>query len=141
MDSMSELRIKELEAEVKRLQELQDAWEYINLPREVPVAYSTLMERAYKAESELGEADRRAGAAERLLSYEKDSNMKRQDWLDEAKRQWGAPYSLSFDRIWDDCLQMKTLLIEIEGEAAVWSGTPTQVNLLRAIRELLKKWK
>lgn len=48
-----EKRALAAEAEVKRLQELQDAWNYVNLEKEVPVSYSELLLRVQAAEAEL----------------------------------------------------------------------------------------
>lgn len=36
-------RIQELEEENKRLKNLQDAWQHVNLPEEVPVSYAELL--------------------------------------------------------------------------------------------------
>ena len=50
--------------------------------------------------SELDEADRRAGAAERKLAYYIDWHEKNQAWLSEAKRAEGYGNNTPFDEVW-----------------------------------------
>lgn len=56
---------------------------------------------------QLDEADRRAGAAERLLDYEKSKTAAREDWLRKAKEQWGVSTYISFDHVWEKALALK----------------------------------
>lgn len=57
-DATAALRAKlaAAESEVARLCKLQDAWEGINLPLEVPISYSELILKLAAAEKERGEA-------------------------------------------------------------------------------------
>lgn len=52
-DNSASLRtqVATLQARVDELQRLQDAWEYVNMPREVPVPYSELLSRTKAAEA------------------------------------------------------------------------------------------
>lgn len=50
------------------------------------------------------EADRRAGAAERLRAYAEDTTARRQAWLKKAKAEAGYEDGVSFDRVWDETL-------------------------------------
>ena len=54
----------------------------------------------WKATRERDEADRRAGAAERRLAWEKEGTVKREQWLDKAKRDAGYTTTVSFDEVW-----------------------------------------
>lgn len=65
----------------------------------------TIERDSLKAERD--EADRRAGAAERLLANERDTNYRRTGWLDKAKQEWGCDRNTSFDVIWNECLHLK----------------------------------
>ena len=56
---------------------------------------------------ERDEADRRAGAAERSLSYLQDSENARKSWLSDAKKAWGYHDNVSFDVIWAEALALK----------------------------------
>ena len=55
--------------------------------------------------ADLDEADRRAGAAERLLEFEVDSRIKRDVWLRKAKAEAGYDNNVSFDVVWQDVLK------------------------------------
>lgn len=52
--------------------------------------------------AERDEADRRAGAAERLLADRDDSIMRREQWLRRAKEERGYGQNTSFDRVWSE---------------------------------------
>lgn len=52
--------------------------------------------------AERDEADRRAGAAERRLACEEDTNRKRRQWNDEQKRARGYSTNDTFDKVWHD---------------------------------------
>lgn len=54
--------------------------------------------------SQLAEADRRAGAAERRLADLQDSQNKRNQWLAKAKADAGFSNLVSFDRVWEVAL-------------------------------------
>lgn len=60
-----------------------------------------------KLKRQLDEADRRAGAAERLLDYEKSKTEERESWLRKAKEEWGVNNYISFDRVWEEALALK----------------------------------
>lgn len=66
-----------------------------------------LLRRAERAEKERDEADRRAGAAERELEFEKDSSSRRASWLRTAKQQWGVHENVSFDVVWEEALKIR----------------------------------
>jgi len=53
---------------------------------------------------ELGEADRRAGAAERSLEWERDANQKARQWRDKQKVEAGYNPNVSFDVVWTETL-------------------------------------
>lgn len=61
---------------------------------------------------ERDEADRRAGAAERLLSYERQDKRLRESWLDRAKEQWGVHRNTSFDIVWAEALALKKNVLD-----------------------------
>ena len=56
---------------------------------------------------ERDDADRRAGAAERLLAHAQDSAAARSHWLSKAKREWGVDDKVSFDVVWAEALKLK----------------------------------
>lgn len=60
----------------------------------------------HKLERDIAEADRRAGAAERHLSYANKSIEARCRWLDKAKQDAGYHRSVSFDVVWDAALKV-----------------------------------
>ena len=60
-----------------------------------------------KLTSDLAEADRRAGAAERMLESEKDTTFRRRQWTREAKEAWGTDDRESFDKVWEEALGLK----------------------------------
>lgn len=45
-------RIADLEGKVERLEDLQDAWEYVHISEEIPVSYSTLLTRVRDLETQ-----------------------------------------------------------------------------------------
>lgn len=53
---------------------------------------------------ERDEADRFAGAAAREIESLKDTASRRQDWLTQAKADWGVSDSVSFDDVWREAL-------------------------------------
>lgn len=57
-----------------------------------------------RLQEQVDDADRRAGAAERLLAFANDSIQKRRQWLDRAKDTLGYHRNVSFDRVWADTL-------------------------------------
>lgn len=59
-------------------------------------------ERAMKAEAERDEADRRAGAAERLLEHLREGERRTNLWLSEAKEEAGYDINTSFDVVWKE---------------------------------------
>ncbi|MCW7556448.1 hypothetical protein NX722_28615 [Endozoicomonas gorgoniicola] len=59
-----------------------------------------------KLKSDLDEADRRAGAAEREKVRLKESAQARRDWLRRAKEEAGYHDSVSFDTVWDETLKL-----------------------------------
>ena len=63
-----------------------------------------LLVKLHKITRERDEADRRAGAAERELAGEKDGTLRRNQWLDKAKRDAGYPTEESFDVVWEAAL-------------------------------------
>jgi hypothetical protein len=56
---------------------------------------------------ERDDADRLAGIAARKLEDVLDSQIKRNDWLFKAKKQWGVDDNISFDIVWADALELK----------------------------------
>lgn len=54
--------------------------------------------------SDLAEADRRAGAAERENARLRNEASARSAWLSKAKREAGYPDSVSFDVVWAETL-------------------------------------
>ena len=57
--------------------------------------------------TELAEADRRAGEAERLLATCKEDVMRFEQVRSRMKYQWGADQRVSFDEVWDEALALK----------------------------------
>jgi hypothetical protein len=56
------------------------------------------------AKTERDEADRRAGAAERVLDSYEEERVARMNWLDEAKKAAGYDRNTSFDEVWTKAL-------------------------------------
>ncbi len=52
----------------------------------------------------VNEADRRAGAAERQLESERDTNQRRDSWMRTAKQEAGYGNNTSFDVVWAEAL-------------------------------------
>lgn len=59
------------------------------------------------SKSELDEADRRAGAAERELTRYKDDVARLNRVRDRMKEEWGVHYNTSFDKVWEEALALK----------------------------------
>lgn len=57
--------------------------------------------------AQLAEADRRAGAAERMLESEKDTTFRHRQWTREAKEAWGTDDRVSFDEVWAEAMALK----------------------------------
>jgi len=55
--------------------------------------------------AELDDADRRAGAAERICAGLRDEAGKRQSWIQNAKDEAGYPRTTSFDVVWAETLE------------------------------------
>lgn len=70
------------------------------IPKEVRLVIEGL-------KKEIDEADRRAGCAERQLSYVQDSTNRRKEWLRKAKQEWGVSENVSFDVVWEEALKLK----------------------------------
>lgn len=64
----------------------------------------TLRARVQQLEADLAEADRRAGAAERNLAEEVESNRRMRQWISSAKAEAGYHDNISFDVVWDETL-------------------------------------
>lgn len=64
--------------------------------------------------SELAEADRRAGAAERRLEYAEDAIRCHRDGNRRKKAELGYPDSVSMDRVWDNLIAESNRLNELE---------------------------
>jgi hypothetical protein len=74
------------------------------IPEPVDPTISTLQERVRRLEADLAEADRRAGAAERVNDQLRDSASARSQWLSKAKREAGFDDAISFDVVWRETL-------------------------------------
>lgn len=57
--------------------------------------------------AERDEADRRAGAAERMQEHDREAAYARDSWLRKAKEQWGVGNNVSFDVVWSEALSDK----------------------------------
>ena len=60
--------------------------------------------RGTDTKSEVAEADRRAGLAERRLENSEHENRMHRIWTEEAKRDAGFHRNTSFDDVWAVCL-------------------------------------
>lgn len=58
--------------------------------------------------AERDEADRRAGAAERMAERDREAAVARSSWLAKAKDQWGVSYAVSFDVVWAQALAARS---------------------------------
>lgn len=56
--------------------------------------------------SNLADADRRAGEAERRLEYANDTIFKSNEWRDRAKVSLGYDRRISFDYVWRDVIEL-----------------------------------
>ncbi len=70
--------------------------------RDSLVTAASAQARIAALEAERDDADRRAGAAERLLEGKTDRIIKRERWLRDAKEARGYHQNISFDRVWAD---------------------------------------
>ena len=66
-----------------------------------------LQAQVAKMASELAEADRRAGAAERMLASAKEGIYRLETCRREYKRDWGVEDRVSFDDVWEEALALK----------------------------------
>ena len=66
-----------------------------------------LQAQVAKLESDLAEADRRAGAAERMLASAKEDIYRLETCRREYKRDWGVEDRVSFDDVWEEALVLK----------------------------------
>jgi hypothetical protein len=64
-----------------------------------------LQEKVLQLQSDLDEADRRAGAAERANAKLIDEASARKSWLSKAKREAGYDEAVSFDVVWQETLK------------------------------------
>ena len=94
--------------------------------------FAMMCDEMKRLKEERDDADRRAGAAERMLERAQDNELANIKWMRKAKEQWGVSENTSFDVVWDQCLKLKAEL-EIErmrlaacGVAAL-SNTPESV--------------
>lgn len=60
--------------------------------------------RIAELERERGEADRRAGAAERRMEDLVETQRKQQWWMDDRKKELGYGLAVPFDTVWADTL-------------------------------------
>ena len=83
--------------------------------------------------TELAEADRRAGAAERKLAASKEDVARIEQVRDKMKDQWGVDRRVSFDVVWAEALALKAGTKSDSGvqEDAAWM--PLTPELLTAI--------
>ena len=83
--------------------------------------------------TELAEADRRAGAAERKLAASKEDVARIERVRDKMKDQWGVDRRVSFDVVWAEALALKAGTKSDSGvqEDAAWM--PLTPELLTAI--------
>ena len=98
----------------------------------------TLMQDAPRKQApagatELAEADRRAGAAERKLAASKEDMARIEQVRDKMKDQWGVDRRVSFDVVWAEALALKAGTKSDSGvqEDAAWM--PLTPELLTAI--------
>ena len=66
-----------------------------------------LQAQVAKLTSDLAEADRRAGAAERTLASTKEDVYRFESCRRGYKRDWGVEDLVSFDDVWDEALALK----------------------------------
>ena len=71
---------------------------------------SCLVAEVERLRAERDDADRRSGAAERSLEHAQDTISRHRSWTGEAKKQWGVDDSISFDKVWEECLATKRKL-------------------------------
>lgn len=71
---------------------------------------AALQERVRRLEADLAEADRRAGAAERVNENLRESAAARSQWLSKAKREAGYDDAISFDVVWSETLRKASLV-------------------------------
>lgn len=76
-----------------------------------------MMRGLAKVSADLNEADRRAGAAERMSASYQDSACARDRWLRKAKEEWGVDNNVSFDVVWDQALKARDELAAIQGKS------------------------
>lgn len=81
---------------------------------------------------ERDEADRRAGAAERLNAHLEKSASLTRSWLDEAKRAAGYSANVSFDVVWAEAL---AALLEKRSQPPAIDGMPVMDNGLSTVIE------
>jgi hypothetical protein len=92
-----------------------------------------------RLEAERDEADRRAGAAERRLAYEEDTNRKRRTWTDRAKEEAGYHRNVSFDTVWRDLQTIVTAARAyrdtVRHEMTPRAGNEMDVEAMRRTRD------
>jgi hypothetical protein len=96
--------LKQLEAEVIRLRHALIAPSETSANQTLEACEAN--QKVVQLQAELNEADRRAGAAERKLAEETSSRIRRNSWLREAKREWGAHKNASFNSVWEEALAL-----------------------------------
>lgn len=102
--------------------------------------------------SDLAEADRRAGAAERERQSDRNDVVRLARVTAQMKDQWGVSQNISFDRVWDDALalqkQVRHLLDDLVTESISPDGfvsytvqnSLTTTNLIAALKRLPTCW-
>ena len=73
-----------------------------------------LRTRVAELTSERDEADRRAGAAERLLDGERYCNRRHKEWMAGAKEEWGVDKNTSFGVVWEEAMAARARVAILE---------------------------
>lgn len=82
-------------------------WLNDNRSQDVSSVFHDLVAQVGRVIEERDEADRRAGAAERTTAYADKENIAHRRWLSKAKKQWGVSDYVSFDKVWEEALNLK----------------------------------
>jgi len=102
--------------------------------------------------TDLAEADRRAGAAERQRQSDRDDVVRLARVTAQMKDQWGVSQNVSFDRVWDDALALQKQARHLLDDLVTESTTPdglvnytvqnslTTTNLIAALKRLPTCW-
>ncbi len=117
------------EQAVQEVKDLQAANESLKFERDLwKEKCARGIETIQKLEAERDDADRRAGAAERMACRRVEEGRARESWLRKAKEQWGVDQNVSFDVCWSQALLIRDCLKHLVDDAKL---TSSQYELCR----------